>query len=353
MGSLSLGIGTKLIIRGDVGIMDGMKLRPVAIAGLGAYVPEKVLTNADLEKMVDTSDEWITTRTGIKERRVADDSMVTSDLALAASQRALEDAGITPQDLDLIVVARVLPDMPFPSTACFLQAKLGAERAAAVDVVAGCTGWVYGTVLAAPMVASGLYNTVLVVGAELLSRILDWTDRNTCVLLGDGAGAAVLRPALSGRGILSTYLAADGTAADLLTMPGGGSLHPASHETIDQRLHYFKMQGRETFKRAGAIMVDACLRVLEKAGVSLEDVDLLVPHQANLRIIQSMVKRLEIPEEKVMINIHRYGNISAASIPVALTEARQAGRLKDGDLVLVVSFGTGLTWGAMLIKWGK
>lgn len=326
-------------------------LRGAGIVGLGTALPDRVMTNKDLERIVDTSDEWITTRTGIKERRVAAREVVTSDLAREAAEEALASAGVSPGEIDLIIVANVLPDMPFPSTSCFVQDKLGASRAAAFDVVAGCTGFVYALGIGAQFIASGTYDTVLVIGAEILSRILDYTDRTTCVLLGDGAGAVVLRPVEQRKGILAIDMGSDGGLAELLMMPGGGSLHPASHESVDARLHYFKMNGRETFKHATRHMADSLRAAAERASVNLSDLDLLVPHQANLRIISSLAERLEFPMDKVVVNIDRYGNMSAASVPVALAEAVGEGRVKPGDLVGMVAFGAGLTWASAIIRW--
>lgn len=311
------------------------------------------MTNSDLEKIVDTSDEWIQSRTGIRERRVAPEGMVTSDLATRAAADALQDAGISADQVDMIIVANVMPDMPFPSTACFVQQKLGIRHAAAFDVIAGCTGFMYAFSLATHLIASGSHETILVIGAEVLSRILDYTDRTTCVLLGDGAGAVVMRPVTGDEGVLAVDLGADGNLAELLMMPGGGSAHPPSHEVVDQRLPYFKMNGRETFKHATRIMADSLVKAAQKAGIALEDVDLLVPHQANIRIISSLANRLGFPMEKVAVNIDRYGNMSAASIPVAMTEAFREGRIRRGDVVGMVGFGAGLTWGSAFLRWSR
>jgi len=329
-----------------------MEAAQARILGIGAYSPEKVLTNHDLEKMVDTSDAWIVERTGISERHIAADDQASSDLATQAGQRALADAGVAPEDIDLLICASVTGDMPFPATACFVQANLGLRNAAAFDIAAGCTGFLYGLNLIQGLIRAGAYKRVLLIGGEVLSRTLDWTDRATCVLLGDSAGAVVLGPAENGEsGILATRVASDGTKADLLYIPGGGSRNPASHKTVDERLHYFKMNGRETFKHATRNMAAISKQVLEDAGMTLEDVDLLVPHQANLRIITYIAEQLGVPMEKVYTNVQRYGNTSSASIPLALTEARANGRLKRGDVVLMVAFGTGLTWGATLLRW--
>ncbi len=329
-----------------------MEATRARILGIGAYSPERVLTNHDLEKMVDTSDAWILERTGISERHIAAEDEAASDLATQAGRRAIADAGLSPDDIDLLICASVTGDMPFPATACFVQANLGLKNAAAFDIAAGCTGFLYGLNLVQGLIRGGAYRRVLLIGGEVLSRTLDWTDRATCVLLGDSAGAVVLGPAGdSDSGILATRVASDGTKANLLYIPGGGSRNPASHRTVDERMHYFKMNGRETFKHATRNMAAIAKQVLEDSGLGLEDVDLLVPHQANLRIITYIAEQLGLPMEKVYTNVQRYGNTSSASIPLALTEARQNGRLKAGDVVLMVAFGAGLTWGATLLRW--
>ncbi|HHW91188.1 MAG TPA: ketoacyl-ACP synthase III [Firmicutes bacterium] len=326
--------------------------RSVGIVGVGSALPEKVITNGDLEKMVDTSNQWITTRTGIKERRIASPETATSDLALTAGRRAMERAGIEPEELDLILVATTTPDMAFPSTACIVQAGLGAYNAAAFDLEAACSGFLYGLAIGEQFISSGVYETVLIIGAEVLSKIVNWSDRNTCVLFGDGAGACVLRPVTAGKGILSHYLGADGRGVKLLQLPAGGSRLPASAATVEQGLHYIEMQGAEVFKFAVRIMGEASLEALRRAGLAREEVDLLVPHQANHRIIMAAAKRLGLTPEQVIVNLDRYGNMSAASIPVALEEAVSEGRIRDGDNVLLVGFGAGLTWGAAVLKWG-
>ncbi|MBO8162390.1 MAG: ketoacyl-ACP synthase III [Brevibacillus sp.] len=327
------------------------ELRPVGIYATGSYVPERVLTNADLEKMVDTSDEWIVTRTGIRERRLASADQASSDLAYEAAVKALTKANISAQELDMIIVATVTPDMMFPSTACLLQDRLGASKAAALDVSAACTGFIYGIATASQFIANGLYRYVLVVGVETLSKITDYTDRNTCVLFGDGAGAALLGPVPQGSGFQAFELGAEGSGGPLLSLPAGGSRIPASTDSVANRLHYISMSGSEVFKFAVRVMNSSTEAVLEKAGVSREELDLLVPHQANLRIIDAAIKRFGLSEEKVVVNLDRYGNMSSASIPVALDEALEAGRVKEGDHVVLVGFGGGLTWGATLLKW--
>jgi 3-oxoacyl-[acyl-carrier-protein] synthase-3 len=323
------------------------------IIGVGRYLPEKKLTNQDLEKMVDTSDAWITERTGIKIRHIAASEQATSDLAYEASLKALADAHTKPEELDMIIVATETPDYKYPSTACLLQAKLGAKNAACFDLSAGCSGFVYGLAIGSQSIVSGLYKKILLVGAETLSRITDWTDRNTCVLFGDGAGAAVLGRVEDGYGLLSLDLGADGTGAKHLIQPGGGSRKPATHETVDAHDHTIHMDGQDVFKFAARIMPAACKRVMERAALSIDDIALLVPHQANMRIIDNAISRLKIERNKVWINIDKHGNMSAACIPVCLTEAQEAGRLHKGDNVIMVAFGAGLTWAGALVKWAK
>lgn len=328
-----------------------MSIRPVGILGTGKYVPEKVLTNADLEKMVETNDEWIVTRTGMKERRIVAEDQASSDLAYEAALIALKNAGITAEELDLIVVATITPDMAFPSTACVLQERLGAKKAAAFDLSAACSGFIYGLANASNFIAMGMYKYALVIGAECLSKITDYTDRNTCILFGDGAGAVVLGEVPEGRGFQSFELGADGSGADLLKLAGGGSRCPSSAASLETKQHYIYMAGSEVFKFAVRIMGNAAEEALRKAGLNKGDIDLLVPHQANMRIIQSAINRLDLSEEKCMINLHKYGNVSAASIPIALAEADEEGRLKEGDCIVLVGFGGGLTWGASVIRW--
>lgn len=328
-----------------------MSLHPVGIIGTGKYVPERILSNKELEEMVETNDEWIVTRTGIKERRLASPEEATSDLALIASQQAIEAAGLTAEDIDLIIVATITPDMFFPSTACLLQDKLGAKKAAAFDLSAACSGFIYGMATGSSMIASGMYKHVLVVGAETLSRITDYTDRNTCILFGDGAGAVVLGQVQEGRGFRSFELGADGSGGDLLKVCGGGSRVPATEDSITNKKHFIHMAGNDVFKFAVRIMGSAAEDALKKAGISKDDIDLLVPHQANIRIIQSALNRLNLSDDKAIINIDKYGNMSAASIPVALAEAVEEGRVNEGDCLVLVGFGGGLTWGASVLIW--
>jgi len=325
-------------------------MKKVGIVGVGEYLPSKILTNADLEKMVDTSDEWITTRTGIKQRRLASKQEAVSDLATKAAKEALNDAGLKPADVDLIIVATITPDMQFPSTACFVQANLGAKNAVCMDISAACAGFVYGIVTAQQFIGCGTYKNALIIGAEILSSITDWKDRNTCVLFGDGAGAAVLTEVKSG-GILSTYIGSDGTKTDLLIIPGGGSRNPSSHKSIDEQLHYIKMQGNELFKLAVTLMTEAARVALKRAGLACSDVDWIIPHQANVRILMAMAKKLGLPPGKIYLNIEKYGNMSSASTATALCEAVKGGRVKKGDIVLLDAFGAGLVWGACVIKW--
>jgi 3-oxoacyl-[acyl-carrier-protein] synthase-3 len=324
----------------------------VVIRGTGSYYPDRVLTNADLEKMVDTTDEWITTRTGIKERRIAGPELASSDLAQRAADKALAAAGWTAKDLDLIMVATVTPDYLFPSCACTLQAKLVAPQAAAFDLSAACTGFIYGLSLSRALILSGEARRVLLVGVETLSRITDYEDRSTCVLFGDGAGAVCVEGTPEERrGILSVVIGSDGDQGNLLFMPGGGSRHPASHETVDRRLHYMKMEGNEVFKIAVRGMASIARQALDKAGCTAGDLDFLIPHQANMRIIEATAKRLDVPMEKVVVTIDRFGNMSAASIPIALDERVRSGRVRKGDLLGMVAFGAGLTWGAAVLRW--
>lgn len=325
-------------------------MKKVGIIGVGEYLPHKVLTNADLEKMVDTSDEWITTRTGIKQRRIAAKNEAVSDLAIKAARQALENAHLSGHDLDLIIVATVTPDMQFPSVACLVQKELGAANAICFDISAACAGFVYGLSIANQFVARGSCKNALVIGAEILSSITDWKDRNTCVLFGDGAGAAVLAEAKSG-GILATYLGSDGGMSDLLKVPAGGSRMPATAKTIENRMHYIKMRGNELFKIAVNAMAKAAQAAINKAGLKCQDIDLVIPHQANVRIIMAVAKKLGLGENKIYLNIEKYGNMSSASTATALCEAVNEGRIKKGDVVLLDAFGAGLVWGACVIRW--
>jgi 3-oxoacyl-[acyl-carrier-protein] synthase III len=322
------------------------------IAGLGAYAPARLLTNRDLETTLGTSDEWIVKRTGIRQRRIADESEATSDLAVAAAQQALERAGVAPAEVELIVVSTSLPDMVFPSTANLVQHKLGADRAGSVDLSAACSGSVYSLSVGAQYVQTGKYRTVLTIGAEIYSRLVDWKDRRTCVLFGDGAGAVVLRPAEDGSGILDTDLYSDGRYWELLYVPGGRARHPATRESVAQGLQYLKMpRGDEVFKIAVRMLTDASLTILKKNGLEPDAVDLFVPHQANIRIIEAVAKRLRLPMDKVVVNVDRYGNTAAASVYVAFAEAWAQGRVRPGDLVLLATFGGGFTWGTALVRW--
>ena len=326
-------------------------MRGATITGTGMYVPDRVLTNRDLEHMVETSDEWIRERTGIRERRIAAPDQASSDLAVIAARRALESAGLEPADVDQIVVATTTPDRFLPSCACTLQAKLGATKAAAYDVFAACTGFIYGLGIARGIIGTEQADTVLVIGVETLSRIVDYTDRNTCVLFGDGAGAAVLQPCAAGEGILAISMGSDGALGEVLEIPAGGSGLPASAETVQARGHFIKMRGRELFKIAVRAMEESVRRTLETTGLSVDDIDLLVPHQANQRILDAVQQRLGLPDDKVVGNIERYGNTSSASIPISLDEVAREGRLKPGDHVSLAAFGGGATWGAALVQW--
>lgn len=322
------------------------------IAGIGAFVPDRVLTNADLEQMVSTSDEWIVTRTGISERRIASDDQATSDLAEVAARRALESASVDPNDLDLILVNTVTPDMFFPSTACVLQERLGASRAAAFDLMAACSGFIYGLSVADAYLRAGLMRNILVIGADTLSKVVDWSDRGTCILFGDGAGAALVQRTTADSSILSTHLYSDGSKGKQLFIPGGGSRQPASQKVIDEKLVTIRMpNGNEVFKTAVRSMEDAAMAALKANGAEVSDIDLFISHQANARIIYAVAERLDLPRERIFMNIDRYGNTSAASIPIAIDEAVRVGRLKRGDLLLLTAFGGGVTWGSALIRW--
>ncbi len=325
----------------------------VGITGMGSSIPDKVVTNDDLSKIVDTSDEWIRTRSGIRERRIVDENTATSDLCTEAAKKALIDANVNAKDIDLIIVATVTADMAFPSTACIVQKNIEATNAAAFDMSVGCSGFLYGVATGANFIKAGVYKKVLVIGAEVLSKILDWEDRSTCVLFGDGAGACILEECNDGYGILSYDLGADGKSGHLLTQPAGGSRMPASHKTIDERLHYVHMEGKEVFKSAVRVMESTSLQALKKANMELEDIDFLIPHQANERIIKSAAKRLKISDDRVYMNLDKYGNMSSASIPIALDEAYRNGLIKKGDILLLVAFGAGFTWASVILKWEK
>ena len=329
------------------------KLCNAGILGTGFYVPEKIMTNADLEKIVETSDEWIVERTGIKERRIAEDNQPMSDLALRAAKAALADAGVAAEDLDLIIVATLTSDRIIPSTACMIQNLLGAKHAAAFDLSAACSGFAYAASVAAQFIETGAYKKALVIGAETLSKYINWEDRNTCVLFGDGAGAAVLGQVEEGYGILSFDLGSDGSGGDAIQIPSSGSLMPVSKESIDQKLNLIHMNGRDVFKFAVKAMGKTVKNSLAKIDIPQEKIDWLVPHQANIRIIESAAKRLSMPMDKVIVNIHKYGNMSAACIPIALAEAAAAKRFKKGDIIALSGFGAGLTWASCIIRWSK
>ena len=326
-------------------------MKRAKIVGVGAYAPKRILTNAELEKMVNTSDAWIVQRTGIRERHIVDESEATSDLALRAAQQALERAGVEPGEIDFIVVGTTTGDMAFPTTANILQHRLGCRNAGSIDVYAACAGSVYSLSVGAQYIQTEKYRTVLCVGAECLSRITDYTDRGTCILLADAAGAVVLRPSEDESGIIDTDLYSDGKYWEFLYQPGGGARHPATHETVDKRMHFAKMKGNEVFKVAVRMFGEAAERILTRNGFTADDLDLFIPHQANLRIIEAAVKRLKVPMDKVMINVDRYGNTGAASVYVAMEEAWSSKRLSTGDLVLLAAFGGGFTWGAALLRW--
>ncbi len=318
---------------------------------IGSYVPEKILTNADLEKMVNTTDEWIRTRTGVRERHICNPDEYTSIIATRAAQLALQRAELTGKDLDMIICATISPDQPLPSTGCLIQANLGATQGVAFDMAAACSGFLYGITIADQFIKSGMYKNVLVIGVEVLSRWVDYTDRATCVLFGDGAGAAIVSATDSDSGIYSSDIRSDGTMAEFLFIPGGGTRYPASHQTIDERQHFVKMRGNELFKVAVRSMEEVSRRVLRDSGMTVSDIDLFIPHQANQRISDAVRERLMVPFDKVYCNIDRIGNTSSASIPIALDELYTHGRLKRGMNVLLTSFGAGVTWGATLLKW--
>ncbi|MGM0501967.1 MAG: beta-ketoacyl-ACP synthase III [Bacillota bacterium] len=325
--------------------------RRAKVAGVGSYTPDKILTNQDLEEMVDTSDEWIVKRTGIKERRIAADDVSASDLAYQASKKALNNAGLQAEELDLILVATSTPDhIGFPATSCVLQDKLGVTDIPAFDLAAACTGFIYGMSTATQYIETGVYDNILVVGSEVLSKFIDWEDRNTCVLFGDGAGAAVLTPSTTG-GVLANTLGADGSRSDVLEIPSGGSKDAFSKSALEQRSHYIRMDGKPVFKFAVKILGQAAVEGLEEANLTKDDIDYLIPHQANIRIIDAAAKRLDLKREQIYVNLDKYGNTSAASIPLALDEAVKDKNIEAGDIVVLVGFGGGLTWGATVIEW--
>jgi 3-oxoacyl-[acyl-carrier-protein] synthase-3 len=328
-----------------------MQSPSAVITGTGRSVPDRVVTNLDLEKLVDTSDEWITTRTGIRERRVAGEGEGVSKFAAEASRQALAAAGLDPREVDLIILATVTPDMPIPATSCTLQHELGCVKAAAFDMSAGCSGFIYAQSVAKQFLLSGRCRHVLVIGAELLSKYLDWTDRATCVIFADGAGAVVMSQGEPPRGVLASAMHTDGSMASFIHMPGGGTLHPPTKQTVEDRLHFIKMRGNETFKIAVRSMEEVSLEVLGQAGLTAADVDWFIPHQANQRIIDAVGTRLGIGLERCHVDIDRYGNTSAASIPIALDEAVREGKVKRGDVVLMAAFGAGLTWAASVVRW--
>jgi 3-oxoacyl-[acyl-carrier-protein] synthase-3 len=325
--------------------------RTVSIIGTGSYLPERILTNRELEKIVETSDEWIRTRTGIGERRIAAPDEATSDMATNAALAAMSQAGVSAEQIDLIIVATVTPDMFFPATACWVQKKLGAIRAACFDISAACSGFIYAMEIAQQFISNHVYNTVLIIGADKLSSIVDWSDRNTCVLFGDGAGAAILRNRGASHGVIATHMGSDGEFTDILFMPGGGSRCPITSANVDQKLNTIKMLGKETYKQAVTAMSDAADRALESAGLKYEDIACVIPHQANMRIIEAIAHRMGLPVDKFYVNLEKYGNTSAAAVAIALDEAHRNGRFKIGDYILLVVFGGGLTWASSVIQW--
>jgi 3-oxoacyl-[acyl-carrier-protein] synthase III len=327
------------------------KGRTCSITAVGSYVPERVVTNADLEKIVNTSNEWIVERTGIRERRIAAPDEFTSDLASRAAERAMAKAGVKPEQIDLIIVATITPDMPFPCTACLVQRKIGAFKAAAFDIEAACSGFIYALEIGQQFIVSRTYETVLVIGAEKLSSITDPTDRNTCVLFGDGAGAVILQNRLGAHGLLTACLGADGRKAELLLQPGGGSRNPTTHATVDARLHFLQMNGKETYKNAVTAMYTAAKECLRRCEIDIAQINCIIPHQANRRIIEAVGERLGARPEQIFMNLEKFGNTSAASVAIALDDAVGSGRIKRGDLILMMVFGAGLTWGAAVIEW--
>jgi 3-oxoacyl-[acyl-carrier-protein] synthase-3 len=330
---------------------SGKTNRSVSIIGTGSYVPENRLTNEDLSKIVETNDDWITTRTGIKERRIAAKDENTSDMAARAALKAMEQAKISSEEIELILVATATPDMLFPATACFVQKKIGARNAACLDIAAACAGFIFALEIGQQFITSHTYDTVLVIGAEKLTSITNWTDRNTCVLFGDGAGAAILRHRGSAHGVISTHIGSDGQFSDILFMPGGGSRCPITRDNVDLNLNTIHMIGKEVYKQAVTAMIDASKKALDQAGLSIQDIACVIPHQANLRIIEAIADRLKIPLDRFYVNLDRYGNTSAAAVAIALDEANRTGRIKSGDYVLMVVFGSGLTWASTIIEW--
>jgi 3-oxoacyl-[acyl-carrier-protein] synthase-3 len=333
-------------------LRSGKPNRTVSIIGTGSYVPERILTNDDLSRMVDTTDEWITSRTGIKERRISASDELTSHMAAKAARKAIEQAGIKPAEIDLILVATATPDMVFPATACFVQTEIGAKNAACLDISAACAGFLFAIEIAQQFITSHTYETVLVIGAEKLTSITNWTDRNTCVLFGDGAGAAVLHHRGGDtHGVISTHIGSDGKFSDILFMPGGGCRTPITKENADDHLQTIHMLGKEVYKQAVTAMLGASKKALAQAGLTIEDIACVIPHQANYRIIEAIADRLKIPIERFYVNLDRYGNTSAAAVAIALDEANRSGRIKPGDYVLMVVFGGGLTWASTVIQW--
>ncbi|MDD5529406.1 MAG: ketoacyl-ACP synthase III [bacterium] len=327
-------------------------MQAVKILSTGSYLPPKVLTNFDLEKMVDTTDEWIRTRTGISERHIVEEGVFTSDLAFEAAKIALANAGLKASDIDMIIVATASPDNMYPSTACWVQKKFNIPGIPAFDISAACSGFVYGLSVAASFIESGKYKHILLCGAEVMSKVVNWKDRETCILFGDGAGACIVTKSEDGSsGIISSYLGADGTLGDLLIQPAGGTRMPASHETVDKNLHSVHMEGQEVFKHAVRTMASTGERVLKEAGMTADDVDIYIPHQANMRIVEAACKRVKIPMSKTYSIIHKYGNVPAASIPLTIDDAIRANKIKRGDIVLMTAFGAGFTWGGMVLKW--
>jgi len=325
-------------------------MEQAGILGLGCYLPVRKLTNEDLEKIVDTTDEWITTRTGIRERRIAPKEFAASDMGAEAARAAIKDAGLKPEDIDLIITATVTGDMAFPPTACIIQDKIGARNSAAFDINAACSGFVFGIITAKHFVDSGLYKNALVIGAEKMTNLIDWTDRSTCVLFGDGAGACVIGKTKDRR-IISYFIGCDGSGSNLLRLPAGGSRIPTTEESVKNKLHFLKMEGNEVFKLAVKIMADAANKAITKAGLLCSEIDLLIPHQANIRILMAVAKKLGLSEKKIFLNIEKYGNMSSASTAVALAEADKEHRIKKGDNIALVAFGSGITYGAVVIKW--